>query len=61
LLAGLIGAVNIPFYEEMALRVRWWRYAACRMFLHTPNYILVGEFLIAVAIGYLATSTRSGR
>ena len=29
--------------------------------LHTPYYIIVGEFLIAVAIGYLATSTRSGR
>src|SRR3954470_19913395 len=25
-LTGLIGAVNIPFYEEMALRTHWWRY-----------------------------------
>jgi hypothetical protein len=39
LLAGLIGAVNIPFYEEMALRTHWWRYADCRMLLHTPYYI----------------------
>lgn len=61
LLNGLIGAVNIPFYEEMALRDRWWRYADCRMLLHTPYCIIVGEFLIAVAIGSLARSTRSGR
>ena len=61
LLAGAIGAVNIPFYEEMALRTHWWRYADCRMLLHTPYYIIVGEFLIAVAIGSLARSTRSGR
>ena len=61
LLTGLIGAVNIPFYEEMALRDNWWRYANCRMLLHTPYYIIVGEFLIAVAIGVLARWTRSGR
>jgi len=61
LLTGLLGAVNIPFYEEMALRTRWWRYANCRMLLHTPHYIILGEFLIAVAIGYLAGWTRSGR
>jgi hypothetical protein len=61
LLAGAIGAVNIPFYEEMALRTHWWRYADCRMLLHTPYYIIVGEFLIVVAIGYLARWTRSGR
>jgi hypothetical protein len=61
LLTGLIGAVNIPFYEEMALRVRWWRYANCRMLFHTPYYIIVGEFLIAIGIGDLARSTRSGR
>src|SRR4051812_13669633 len=61
LLTGLIGAVNIPFYEEMALRTHWWRYANCRMLLHTPYYIIVGEFLIAVAIGYMARATRSVR
>jgi hypothetical protein len=61
LLTGLIGAINIPFYEEMALRTHWWRYANCRMLLHTPYYIIVGEFLIAIAIGYLANWTRPGR
>ena len=61
LAAGAIGAVNIPFYEEMALRTHWWRYADCRMLLHTPYYIIVGEFLIVIAIGYLARWTRSGQ
>lgn len=61
LLTGVLGAINIPFYEEMALRDRWWRYANCRMLLHTPYYIILGEFLIAIAIGFLAGVTRSGR
>ena len=53
-LAGLIGAVNIPFYEEMALRTKWWAYRDCRMFLHTPYYIIAGEFFIVLAIVLLA-------
>ena len=53
LLTGVIGAINIPFYEEMALRVHWWRYVNCWMLLHTPGYIILGEFLIAITIGYL--------
>ena len=61
LLTGVLGAINIPFYEEMALRDRWWRYANCRMLLNTPYYIILGEFLIAITIGYLATATRAGR
>ena len=23
---GLLGAINIPFYEEMARRIHWWQY-----------------------------------
>ena len=53
-LTGAIGAVNIPFYEEMALQTQWWAYSGCRLFLHTPYYIIVGEFFIVVAIVLLA-------
>ena len=53
-LAGLIGAINIPFYEEMALKTKWWAYSNCRMFLHTPYYIILGEFLIVIAIVLLS-------
>jgi hypothetical protein len=61
LLIGVLGAVNIPFYEEMALWARWWRYQNCRMLLHTPYYIILGEFLIAMCLAALARVTRSGR
>ncbi len=54
LLTGIIGALNIPFYEEMALRIHWWMYHQCRMFSVTPYYIILGEFGIAVALAALA-------
>lgn len=53
-LTGIVGAINIPFYEEMALKTKWWTYNKCRMFLHTPYYIILGEFLIVVCITLLA-------
>jgi hypothetical protein len=58
LLSGLLGAVNIPFYEEMALRTHWWRYVDCRMLLHTPYYIILGEFAIIASFGALARGLR---
>jgi MFS-type transporter involved in bile tolerance (Atg22 family) len=60
-LAGLIGAVNIPFYEEMALRTKWWVYENCRMFLRTPYYIILGEFGIVICITLLARGRRLSR
>jgi hypothetical protein len=56
---GLLGAVNIPYYEEMARRIHWWRYSGCRMISGTPYYIIVGEFLIAVAFALLVRKFRS--
>ena len=58
LVTGILGAVNIPFYEEMARRTNWWAYSNCRMFLHTPYYIIAGEYLIAVFFGVLANDLR---
>lgn len=60
LLTGVLGALNIPYYEEMARHINWWRYGNCRMLLHTPYYIVLGEFFIAAGIGLLATRLRSG-
>jgi len=34
---GLIGAINIPFYEQIARRSHWWTYCGCRMVLATPG------------------------
>jgi hypothetical protein len=58
LMIGALGAVNIPYYEEMAKRIHWWQYSGCRMISQTPYYIIVGEFLIAVAFGVLVKRFR---
>jgi Domain of unknown function (DUF6989) len=54
LMIGLLGAINIPFYEEMARRIHWWEYSGCKMISFTPWYIILGEFGIAVAFALLA-------
>jgi hypothetical protein len=60
LMIGFLGAINIPFYEEMARRIHWWQYNGCRMISLTPWYIIVGEFGIAVAFAMLARMLRRG-
>ena len=58
LMIGLLGAINIPFYEEMARRIHWWEYSGCRMISYTPWYIILGEFGIAVVFAWLARMVR---
>lgn len=60
LLVGLLGAINIPFYEEMARRIHWWQYSGCRMVSFTPWYIILGEFGIAVGLALLARTLLQG-
>jgi hypothetical protein len=60
LMIGLLGAINIPFYEEMARRIHWWQYSGCRMISLTPWYIILGEFGIAFALALLARTLRRG-
>ena len=55
---GLLGAINIPFYEEMARRIHWWEYSGCRMISYTPWYIIIGEFGIALVFALLARNLR---
>jgi hypothetical protein len=55
---GLLGAVNIPYYEEMARRIHWWRYSGCRMISGTPYYIIVGELMIAISFAVLVRNFR---
>ncbi len=57
---GALGAVNIPYYEEMARRIHWWKYGGCRMISGTPYYIIVGEFLIALTFALLVRKFRRG-
>ena len=57
---GVLGAINIPYYEEMARRIHWWQYSGCRMISNTPYYIILGEFGIAIAFTLLAKPLRHG-
>ncbi|HXP34214.1 MAG TPA: hypothetical protein VN827_01550 [Chthoniobacterales bacterium] len=60
LLVALLGAVNIPFYEQMARKIHWWQYRGCRTLSFTPWYIIVGEFGIVLALALLARTLRRG-
>jgi hypothetical protein len=54
LLVGLVGAINVPFYEEAAYHAGWWRYAPTILHLgHTPAYVLLFEGLVAAALPLL--------
>lgn len=55
-LSAIIGAINIPFYEEMARYAHWWEYQFCRMLpgTNTPVYIIIAELLIGLSLGPLA-------
>jgi hypothetical protein len=61
LMIGLLGAINIPFYEEMARRIHWWQYSlesVRGMIWFMPWYIILGEFGIAVVFALLARILR---
>src|SRR5882762_5073478 len=58
LMIGLLGAINIPFYEEMARRIHWWQYRGCRMISYTPWYIILGEFGITLGFASLSRALR---
>ncbi|BCA56945.1 hypothetical protein W02_40850 [Nitrospira sp. KM1] len=57
---GVLGAINIPYYEEMARHINWWVYRNCRMLSHTPYYIILGEFGIAILLTVLAKRVSHG-
>jgi hypothetical protein len=57
---GFLGAINIPYYEEMARRINWWQYRNCVMISNTPYYIILGETAIAIALSILARPLRRG-
>ncbi|HEY7020500.1 MAG TPA: hypothetical protein VH349_05245 [Ktedonobacterales bacterium] len=54
LLMGLVGAINVPFYEEAAYHAGWWRYAPTILHLgNTPAYVLLFEGLVAAVLPLL--------
>ena len=46
LMIGMVGAINIPFYEEMARRIHWWQYSGCRMISFTPGTSLLESLVL---------------
>lgn len=54
LLTAVIGAVNIPFYEQMAFYTHWWQYRNCLMWNHAPLYVIVAELFIGLCLAPLA-------
>ena len=54
LISGLLGAIQIPIYEEMAYYGGWWRYKPTHLMLgHTPLYVLLFEGLIVALLPLL--------
>lgn len=49
-LCALVGAVTVPFYEEMAYYAGWWRYAGAPHLGHTPLYVTAFEGLVAAIL-----------
>ena len=56
-LGGLLGAMLIPAYEELAWGAHWWRYRHCLCVGHTPVYIVVAEAIIGLGLAGLGYGT----
>lgn len=59
LAAGLIGGVIIPIYESCAKGAGWWFYNDPEhMLWNAPYYIILGEFILALALPCLFVQIR---
>lgn len=57
--AGVIGGVIIPIYESCAKGAGWWYYNDPQhMFWNAPYYIILGEFILALALPSLFMQVR---
>ena len=53
-LCGLLGAIDLPLFEEISYYGGWWRYVPTHlMFGHTPAYVALFEGLIVAALPLL--------
>lgn len=57
IVAGLLGSLLIPCYEEMAWGANWWHYRHCLQIGHTPVYIVVAEAVIGAGLALLGYFT----
>lgn len=56
-LAGLLGALLIPLYEQLAWDANWWRYRHCLLIGHVPVYIVATEAIIGAGLSTLGYGT----
>jgi hypothetical protein len=52
-LCAVVGAVTVPYYEEMAYYAGWWRYAGAPHLGHTPLYVIAFEGLVAAILPFV--------
>jgi len=51
LLCGLVGAIDIPLFEELSYNGGWWQYMPAHLMLgHTPAYVSLFEGLVVAAL-----------
>ena len=54
LLCGLLGAIDIPVFEEISYYGGWWRYVPTNLMIgHTPAYVALFEGLVVAALPLL--------
>jgi hypothetical protein len=54
LLCGMVGAIDVPIFEEMSYYGGWWRYVPTRLMSgHTPAYVSLFEGLVVAALPLL--------
>jgi hypothetical protein len=57
---GLIGALDIPFYEQMAKGAGWWFYQKAPMLGNAPWYVIGTEILVVAALPVVARWVGNG-
>jgi len=53
ILTGLLGAMYLAFYEHLAYGADWWAYSGCSMVGRAPDYVILSEFFIVMAMAIL--------
>ncbi len=54
LVCGLLGAIDIPLFEEISYYGGWWKYEPTRLMLgHTPAYVALFEGLVVAVLPLL--------
>lgn len=58
MIVGLVGALTVPFYEEMAYYAGWWRYVPAHSIGQVPIYVVVFEGAVAAILPLITSRLR---